>query len=185
MGLLTADQKTAMASERPLYALRVDIYVPASYGGTPTLGVNNLIHADRSGIYSVVDAGRVSVEGYNLSLAEPGRLTSGHYAITVDNSSGKFYPTTSGNWFYNSSASYQADPIACWLSRNFYIRLASGTWSELTMLQYIGKILTVTFDDDRQQATIETVGLTVDKLKRAWRETDGATYDTTKSMGAT
>lgn len=185
MGQLTADQKTALSGERRVIALRFDIYVPGAYGGTPSAGVNNMFHADRSAVYSVVDAGRVTVEGYNVSMADPGRLTSGHYAITVDNSTGLFYPTTASNWFYNASSSYQADPIGCWLSRNIYVRLADGTWSELAMMQYTGQILSVTYDDDNERATIESEALVVGKLRRAWRETDGATYDTTKNAGAT
>lgn len=177
MGLLTASQLSGLRSERPLIAQRWDIFIPDSSGSNPASGDVKTLHNDRANITRVVDAGRRVIEGYNVSMASPGRLTAGHYAITVANEDGLLYPSATGNFWYNDSTTYQADPIECHLVHSIYVYTSSG-WSELTMVGYEGKIEEVTFDDDRKQVTIESRALAAVELGYKWTEEDASTADT-------
>lgn len=175
MGLLTADQAAAITAYAPRYRQTWIVWCPASSGGD--LVANNTLHGDAPGSPDrVVDAGRRVVEGYNVSMREPGRLTSGHYAITVDNSDGVLYPTTTNNIWYNT-AGYQADPIECDLEHRVYVQLLDGTWDQLDMVRYRGRVMDVTYDEDRQLATIESLSLAALALQETWQESDGFDWD--------
>lgn len=177
MGLLTTAQKAAIVGEKPTVYQRVDIYIPQAAGNFGLNTDDYLIHHDLLGPRLVEDFGRLVVEAYNQSMAKPGKLSAGHWSFTCDNSSGLFYPSATANCWYNSAASYQADPVECRLEHRVYVWTSAG-WSELTMLYYYGHVQGVTYDDNKKLATIEAKAMAALELERRWTEDDADTTDT-------
>jgi len=174
MGLLTADQRLAIESGSVRYRQRWLIGRPASAGSDDFAWL--MLHDDLTGPIRVTDPGERETEGYNQSLRNPGRMPTGLYRIAVANADGLMYTTTAGNVWLRGA--YQCDPLECRLAHVVYVRLADGTWSEMTMVSYIGRVVSVDYSDDRVDATITSRALVVDSLERQWLMTDGTLYDT-------
>ena len=174
MGLLSADEVTAIATKKPVYRQAWAILVPRASGST-TLDAGT-IHDDLNGPECVVEPNTRDVEGYNQSMAVAGNLTSGMYRFTVKNPDGMFYPSTVNNWFYNSTGTYQASPAECQLLHNMYVKTGT-TWSLLGMVAYGGKIQSVEYDDNKKTAVIEVVAEVVRLLSSQWKDSDGAEYE--------
>ena len=175
MGLLSTDEKAAIATLRPTYRQAFAISVPRA-SGSSTFDAGT-IHDDMNGPYCVIDANSRDVEGYNQSLAVAGNLTSGMYRFAVGNSDGMFYPATAGNWFYNSTGSYQATPSECQFLHNVYVKMGSS-WSLLNMVAYSGKIQSVEYDDNKMEAVIEVRSYAAEALEYVYTEDDGTDEDT-------
>ena len=142
------------------------------------------IHDDDDSQYRcVIDPGKRKVSGYNISMAVPGELRVGDYSITVDNSSGFFYPgTTDSHWSFTHDIypDYLADPQECLLQHNVYVWL-DGAFREIYPAAYTGRVVDVIYNDggthDGAQpgtATITTENNIVSEiLRREWVEDDG------------
>ena len=174
MGLLTAAQLTAIEGT-PLYRRGWRIHVPRAAGSATFDTV--VIHDDDGPGSCVENAGSREVEATNQSLAEPGRLTRGLYRIAVSNEGGAFYTSSIGNHFYNTTGTYQADPVECRLQHQVYV-LAAGAWDELDMVAYTGLIQGVEYDDNQNSVTIEAVALAAVALEYKWSESDGVLTET-------
>lgn len=171
MGRLSADTIAAIAAGATTRQT-FTIYAPAS-AGSATLA-STLIHDDLAGPVRVIDAGQYEVEGYNVSMAEPGRLTSGLYSFAVDNSDNLFDIATGGNYWYNGTASYQADPVECFVQHVLKV-LVDGTWTDV--LTYYGKVTDVDYDDSARTATISSIAIAATLLEQRWSESDAEEQD--------
>jgi hypothetical protein len=170
---LTTAQKTAIASG-PRYKQVWTVYVPQTVGSTTydALTLDDSVNGV-GGIHGrVIDAGQRIVEGYNQSLAEPGRLSNGLYRIVCDNSDNLMY-----SYFWTSTTPYVATPVECDLKHQVYV-WSAGAWSELTCVQYRGRIQSVEYDDDKETATVEAVALAMKVLEYVFTEDDGEEEDT-------
>lgn len=176
MGLLTADQKTAIDT-KSVYRQVWIIHVPRASGSSTTDDVK--IHDDDGGPLSVIDAHQYDVEGHNQSLANAGGLTTGMYRFDVKNADGLFNASVggAGQYFYNTTGSYAAMPPECKLSHYVYIRVA-GAWNELTMLAFEGVIQSVEYDDNKKTAVIEAKSEIAIVLEYVFTEDDGVEEDT-------
>ena len=171
MGKLSSDTIAAIDAGAPARQYW-NIYVPAAAGSATLASVK--ISDDLAGPYRVVDAGKYEVEGYNVSMAVPGKLTSGLYSFTVRNDDNLFDVATSGNFWYNGTASYQADPVECYVDHVLMV-LVDGTWTQV--LSYYGKVVDVEYDDSRHTATIMSVALAASMLEQRWSESDAEEQD--------
>jgi len=148
MGLLTADQKTAIAAGAPVRQV-FKLYGPTTSGGDPT--VEYLLHDDDGGPLRVTNAGRRTVEAYNVSMKEPGRLGLSSYTIVCHNSDGYLSPYKEplNAWQFETQPDppivRQAQPRECLLKHQVYV-LVAGAWSEITGVAYTGRILEPRFD---------------------------------------
>lgn len=186
MGLLTTAQSTAIAAGARMRQVW-KIHVPRASGSTTFDAVT--IHDDDSTTRRVTDPGSREVFGYNISFREEGKLEAGSYDIVVDNAGAYFCPEMTGNVFYNSTGSYQATPTECDLEHEVYVWDAAASpaaWSELTMANYRGQILTVEYEDladpdgaIADMATISTQSRAVQSaLDYRWTVDDGDDDDT-------
>jgi len=152
MGLLTAPQKAAIADD-PVYRQVWYIAVPVA-SGSPNF-VLTAIHDDDGGPYCVIDPGNREMSAYNVTMKEPGKLSSGLYRVVLDNSDGEFYPGGE-NWKYrdyDGNLIYQANNVECRIYHYVYVRV-DGAWSSLSFLGYVGRINQIDYDDDRKTATL-------------------------------
>jgi hypothetical protein len=180
MALLTAAQIAAIASGAPVRQVW-KIYVP--WSAISTFWDTITIHDDDGAETCVTDPGRRKVTAYNVSMAKPGTLAAGTYSITCANDDGMFYKATSGNHFYSTTGTYQADPQECHLEHTLYV-WSAGAWSEL--LQYRGRITGAEYRDiagvdGPHGATVDinTEQLGVSELLReSWDYEDGDSIDT-------
>lgn len=184
MGLLGAllEHVEAGARIRMVWTLQV----PRESGGTTLDDV--VIHDDdptENDVRSVIDAGEREVWAYNVSLAEPGKLEVGQYQFVVANPDGLFYTATTGNYFYNSTGSYQADPQECFVNHQLYVRVG-GYWIEASNLAYIGKIESIKYHDTGRADGVRPLSATIitrnsgisEILKYIFTEEDGDDVDT-------
>ena len=179
MGLLSANEKTAIQGE-PVYRHIWKILVPQAAGSGTVQ--SNTIHDDVDGPICVTDPGEYAVEGVNQSLGVPGNMTSGMYRFEVANGDGLFYTATSGNWFYNTTGSYQADPIECDLQHIIYVKIADGSWSLLEMLSYEGKIQDIEYNDNTRTAVIEAKAIAAVAMDYEWVNDDGIETETSMNF---
>lgn len=173
MARLTADQRAAIVAGQPV---EQDWTVSTPRASGSSTFDDTTLHSDTGGPYRVIDAGQYTVEGYNVSMAEPGRLTSGLYRFTVDNGDGYLSPESTTNVWYNSSGTYQAMPVECKLTHRLRIKELDGTWTEL--LSYIGQVQDVQFNEAQGTAVVECKSLTAVALEAIWTDEDGVEQDT-------
>jgi len=173
MARLSADEIAAIAAGQPVEQ-DWTVSVPQASGSSTFAAVR--LHSDTGGPYRVTDAGQYTVEGYNVSMAEPGRLRSGMYRFTVDNGDGYLSSYSSTNVWYNTSGSYQADPIECRVAHRVRVRLLSGSWSEI--LYYVGLVDDVQYDETNGTATIQCRSISTFVLDELWTVDDGTDVDT-------
>ena len=148
------------------------------------------IHDDGTTTKCVTDAGSRKVTAFNVSLAEPGKLSIGRYSFVVDNTSGMAHPTTSGNWFYNSTGAYQAQPQECLVKHFVYvIDITTLNRTELTCVRYYGRIIDVEYDDGGRPgeavpgtATIVSESGLAQAMRYKWSLADGDDVDTGRNI---
>lgn len=174
MGRLSAGEIAAIAAGAPTRQVW-QIVVPTASGAGITGGEVHTVHDDASGPHLVTSSGDYTVSGYNVSMASRGRMSSGMYIFRVDNADGLFYPATSSNYWYNSGDTYQAQPVECYVKHYLYV-LVDGAWSEL--IEYIGRIRQIDYDDAENTATIEGYTEAVEFLSNPWTDEDGTEYTT-------
>lgn len=187
MGLLTAAQITAIAAGARIRQVW-KIHVPRA-SGSATFDATTIHDDDDTNTKRVTDPGSREVFGYNISFREEGKLEAGSYDIVVDNAGAYFCPEKSGNVFYNSTGSYQAVVTECDLEHKVYVWDAAASpaaWSELTMVNYRGQIMTIEYEDLAtpsavigEHATISTQSRAVrEALEYVWTDDDGDDDDT-------
>lgn len=172
MGRLSADVVSALAAGSPVRQVW-KIYKPRAAGSTTLDNVK--IHDDIGGPAVVTDAGTYEVEGYNATMQNPGRLTSGLYSFTVDNSDAMFCSAASGNHWYNATGAYQADPVECFVSHNVQIHDGSS-WEDL--VSYYGKVTDVQYDETGNTATVSAIAIAASALNELWSAEDAEDQDT-------
>jgi hypothetical protein len=149
------------------------IYKPRSAGGTSLDSVT--IHDDIGGPSAVTDAGTYEVEGYNVTMQEPGRLTSGLYSFTADNSDAMFCSAASSNYWFNAVGDYQADPVECFVEHKLMIHDGSS-W--VNLVEYYGKVNDVHYDETAKTATVSSVAVAALSLGELWSADDAEEQDT-------
>ena len=172
MSLLTTDQKTAIAAGAAIRQV-FKLYLPHASGEAATHEV--LLHDDAAGLLRVTNAGRRTVEAYNVSMAEPGRLGIASYTIECDNSDGLLSPYAAVTVWDDSG--YLADPKECLLKHQVYV-LVAGAWSEITGVAYTGKVGEPRYDVVAKTCEITSEAMVKSQLEQAWSEEDGETFDT-------
>lgn len=179
MSKLTEAQMAAMG-DRPRYRHTWEILTPDSHqGNTPDLADFDAqtIHDDDGGPYCVTDRGEIEVEGYNISLNNPGELSTGMYTIVADAGDDLFQYGNTAGYFYNVSASRAAYPQECLLRHRVYV-WASGSWSQIH--QYLGRIQSAEVTSLRSAAgTLKPATVTITArayaaclLDREWTKDD-------------
>ena len=174
MSNLTTAQKTAIASGAP-FRQTFEIGTPRA-SGSSTFDYAT-VHDCASGPICVTNAGRRTVEAYNVSFAEPGRLSSGLYVFQASNADGKWYTQTTSNHWYNSTGTYQALPKECLVRHKVYV-LDSGSWSELSCLAYVGRVIDCEYDDTADMAEISSEAVVLSALRVEFKEEDSNSTDT-------
>lgn len=172
MSILSPAEKIAITAGLPTRQTW-SIYVPRSSGSSTFDAVT--IHDDDGGPRCVQKAGRYVVEGFNVSMQRPGRLSTGLYRFVVDNSDSAFSPEAATNHWYNSTGSYQAYPVECHVEHKLYV-LAAGSWS--TLVSYRGIVQDVQYDEHKREATIEARALAAVGLERKFTVDDAVEEDT-------
>ena len=177
MSLLTTEQKAAIAAGAAIRQV-FKLYGPTTDGGSPT--VANLLHDDATSTLRVTNAGRRTVEAYNVSMAEPGRLGIASYTIECQNADGMMSPyATSTVWSFDIGGGYVrfADPKECLLKHQVYV-LVAGAWSEITGVAYICRIVDARYNVVAKTCEITSDAMVKVQLEQSWNEEDGETFDT-------
>jgi hypothetical protein len=186
VGLLYPYQKSGILAGNRIRQ-RWRIHVPTSSAHS-TYYYHNIHDDDNADEKSVVDAGKRIVTGYNVSMSAPGKLSVGDYTITVENSSGRFYPGTADSfWSFThvSYPDYYADPLECLLGHSVWVWY-DGEWRSIYSAEYLGRVTDVIFADggthDGAQAGTVTITsenqIVSDLLRYEWVEEDGDDADT-------
>jgi hypothetical protein len=153
--------------------------------GTPTSAVSTIIsyrtiHTDFGADRRVTDPGEREWKAAGFSHQSKEPLETVTQDIEVSNADGLFYPSTAGNFFYNSVGAWQAPARSCYLFHALLVELA-GAWSLLPCM-YVGKIVDVSYIDARRAdgtllpylAVIKTEAAgAADIIRKEWDETDG------------
>ena len=177
MSLLTTEQKAAIAAGAAIRQV-FKLYGPTTDGGSPT--VANLLHDDATSTLRVTNAGRRTVEAYNVSMAEPGRLGIASYTIECQNADGMMSPyATSTVWSFDIGGGYVrfADPKECLLKHQVYV-LVANAWSEITGVAYTGKVAEVRYNVAAGTCEVTSETYVANLLVREWTRDDGYQGDT-------
>lgn len=186
---LTADQLLAVAAgQRFLHTW--EILSPSYAGDTADNAV--MIHSDVLGFPRLVtDPGWREFEAFNTSPAVNKPMNAPRYSIVVDNTSGRFYHTHASSYWCVNPPDYYPNPKECRLRHRVYLTLLDGTVSEITRVKYVGRVLSVPFEDLRNplgdpipvSATINTEAVGAwGSLRRQWTADDCNEVDTTVNV---
>lgn len=185
MGLLTTDQKTAIAAGAPI-AHRFELMMPVGSGLAPADWADYGVFHDDTGAVAVspcvTDPGQIRVEAYNVSMREPGRFGIANYVFEIDNSTGRWSPYHASTWFHTEAfGTYDPDPLECWIKHQVFVKVGA-TWSEITGVAYTGRIIEIEYNATDATATITCEAVVSELLRQTWEESDSVDVDTTLDM---
>jgi len=153
---LTTQQLDAMAGGQPVrqvWTVRGVSYIwPPNIVYQDTV-IDDGVMAGPGSMRRIVRAGSRKLEVWNPHPQDNSRPSAVRYAIEVDNSDGFFHMKVGSVW---SPSTQNIPPSICFLLHNIYVWIPdpiSPAWSPITHMDYIGKVIDVSYSGGGTQAS--------------------------------
>lgn len=156
MANLSADQLAAFAAGQPVrqtWTIRTPVLADHS-AYTTTVIDDGIFSTASTPARRVINAGKRKHEVWNKHPKDSANPKAVRYAIEVDNNDGLFYQRSGSVW--NPLGIFDADPGECFLIHNISVLLLSGTWSAISHMDFVGQVISVSYEGGAGLNKVET-----------------------------